>query len=120
MVESINLESKLDLINEYWDPKIVGELNGQYVKLAKFKGEFDMHHHANEDELFYVIKGVLEIELEDKTVIVRPGEFVTIPRGVDHKPIAREEVHVMLFEPASTKNTGNIINEKTKVDLDRI
>jgi len=120
MIDKVNIVDKLSLINEYWSPKIAGELNGQHVKLVKFKGEFTKHHHENEDELFLVIKGSFNMVLDDKTVEVNEGEYIIIPRGVDHKPVADEEVHVMLFEPASTLNTGNVKNEFTKEDLQQI
>jgi mannose-6-phosphate isomerase-like protein (cupin superfamily) len=112
-MEKVNLRQKLQLFTEYWNPKIVGELNGQYVKLVKLKGEFVWHHHEQEDELFYVIKGTLQMELRQRTVTIDEGEFFIVPRGVEHKPVAREEVHVMLFEPASTLNTGNVRSERT-------
>jgi len=108
------------LFSEHWSPKIVGELNGQHVKLAKFKGEFVFHQHENEDELFMVIKGKFRMEFRDKTVEVNEGEMLIVPRGIEHKPVAEEEVWVMLFEPASTLNTGNIINERTKTQLEII
>jgi len=117
----INLSEKFNLFNEHWSPKIVGELNGQQVKLAKFKGEFIFHKHENEDELFMVIKGKFSMEYSDKTVEVNEGEIVIVPRGVVHKPVAEEEVWVMLFEPASTLNTaGNIVDERTKTKLETI
>lgn len=119
-IEKVNLQSKLNTFNEYWNPKIVGELNNQLVKIAKFKGEFVMHKHEKEDELFYVINGKLFIELMDQTLELNAGEFVIIPKGVEHKPYAPEEVSVMLFEPASTLNTGNIENELTISDLNKI
>lgn len=111
---------KLAQINEYWNPHIAGELNGQYVKLAKLKGEFIWHKHDDEDELFYIISGQLTIELRDKNLILNEGEYVIIPRGIEHRPVACEEVHVMLFEPKSTLNTGNIENEMTRKDLNDI
>lgn len=120
MIEKVNIADKLSLINEHWSPKITGELNGQHVKLVKFKGEFTWHHHDNEDELFYVVKGKFRMELRDKSIDVNEGEFIIIPKGVEHKPVADEEVHVMLFEPASTLNTGNVKNEFTKEKLDVI
>lgn len=120
MINKVNIADKLSLINEYWSPKIVGELNGQHVKLVKFMGEFTKHHHENEDELFLVIKGSFKMVLDDKTIEVNEGEYIIIPRGVDHKPVADEEVHVMLFEPASTLNTGNVKNEFTKENLQQI
>ncbi len=119
-IKKVNLAEKLSLIDEHWSPKIVGALNGQFVKIVKFKGEFIMHRHEQEDELFYVIDGILFIELKDKVLELKTGEFVIIPKGVAHKPYAHEEVSVMLFEPASTLNTGDIENERTVSDLDRI
>ena len=119
-MDKINLREKFSLFNEYWNPKIIGELNGQQVKLAKFKGEFVFHQHENEDELFMVIKGKFRMEYRDKTVDINEGEIVIVPRGVEHKPVADEEVWVMLFEPASTLNTGNVVNEKTKTQLENI
>lgn len=119
-IKKVNLDSKLKSFNDYWSPKVVGELNNQLVKVAKFKGEFVMHHHDDEDELFYVIDGQLFIQLKDKTISLNRGEFVIIPKGVEHKPYAPEEVSVMLFEPDSTLNTGNIDNEMTVAELDKI
>jgi mannose-6-phosphate isomerase-like protein (cupin superfamily) len=119
-IEKVNVADKLTSFKEYWSPKIVGELNQQLVKVAKFKGDFVMHQHENEDELFYVITGSLYIELENKTLVLQAGEFAVIPKGVPHKPYAPEEVHVMLFEPAATLNTGNLINDRTVTDIDRI
>ena len=119
-MEKVNLQEKLKTFNEYWTPKIVGELNGQLVKIAKIKGEFVMHKHELEDELFYVIDGKLFIELKDKTLELDAGEFVIIPKGVEHKPYAPEEVNVMLFEPTSTLNTGNVKSELTVSDLESI
>ena len=119
-IEKVNLQEMLTLFSAYWSPKIVGELNGQYVKIAKFRGEFMMHKHLNEDELFYVIQGELFIELTDKTLHLKAGEFVIIPKGTDHKPYAPKEVSVMLFEPVSTLNTGEAKNHLTQPDLDRL
>lgn len=119
-MDKINLLEKFGLFNEHWSPKVVGELNGQEVKLAKFQGEFVWHHHENEDELFLVVKGSFEMEFRDKTVVLKEGEFLIVPRGVEHRPVAKEEVWVLLFEPASTLNTGNVINEKTKAELEKI
>ena len=116
----INIAQKLSQINEHWSPNIIGELNGQHVKLAKLKGEFVWHHHQIEDELFLVIEGNLKIEFRDKTVELAPGEFCIIPKGVEHKPIAEQEVSVLLFEPATTLNTGNKENHFTKRDLKKI
>lgn len=119
-ISKVNLQSKLKTFNEYWTPKIVGELNNQLVKIAKFKGEFVMHKHEQEDELFYVIEGKLFIELTNKTLELNSGEFVIIPKGVEHKPYAPEEVSVLLFEPAATLNTGNTKNDLTVSNLDKI
>jgi mannose-6-phosphate isomerase-like protein (cupin superfamily) len=119
-MEKINIQHKFSLFSEYWSPKIIGELNGQYVKLAKFKGEFVWHKHDNEDELFMVIKGNLIIEFRDRTETIVEHELIIVPRGVEHKPVAKEEVWVLLFEPSSTLNTGNISGELTKTMLDRI
>jgi len=112
-MEKINLQNKLSLFTEHWNPKIVGELNGQQVKLVKFKGPFLWHHHEHEDELFYVVKGNFDMELHDRTVNISAGEFIIVPHGIEHRPNAKEEVEVMLFEPASTLNTGNTDNDKT-------
>ena len=111
--DPVNLAQKLSEIQEFWAPRIAGKLNGQQVKLAKVKGEFVWHHHQNEDELFLVLKGVLSLELRDGTVTLSPGEFFIVPRGVEHRPVAREEVHLLMFEPESTLNTGNVRNERT-------
>lgn len=119
-IKKVNLQSKLQTFNEHWSPKIVGELNNQYVKIAKVQGDFVKHKHDNEDELFYVIDGTLFIELVDKTLELNPGEFVIIPKGVEHRPYAPNEVSIMLFEPTTTLNTGNTVNEKTVKKLDRI
>jgi mannose-6-phosphate isomerase-like protein (cupin superfamily) len=106
-IQVVNIQNKLSLIHEYWNPHIAGELNGQHVKLAKLQGEFVMHNHQDEDELFLVIYGELQIELENEILTIAPGEFVIIPKGINHKPICANEVGVLLFEPASTLNTGN-------------
>ena len=119
-MEKVNLAQKLLEISDSWNPRIAGALNGQHVKLVKFKGEFVWHHHEKEDELFYVIKGSFDMHLRDKIITVNQGEFLIVPRGVEHKPVANEEVEVMLFEPATTLNTGNIENELTKKELDSI
>src|SRR6476620_1651708 len=113
-MEKINLLQKLELVTEHWSPKIVGELNGQQVKLAKLKGEFVWHHHEEEDEAFIVMKGSFRMEFRDKVVELNEGEMIIVPRGVEHKPVAENEVWVMLFEPATTLNTGNLVNERTK------
>ncbi len=119
-MHAININEKFSLFSDYWAPKIVGELNGQQVKLAKFKGDFVWHKHDNEDELFMVIKGVLTIEFRDKTVVVNENEFIIVPKGVEHKPVAHEEVWVLLFEPEATLNTGNNLGELTQKVLDKI
>ena len=120
MINKVNLVEKFPHFSEYWSPKIVGELNGQHVKLAKFSGEFVWHKHDNEDEMFFVVEGTLIIEFRDKTVTLTKNEFVIVPKGVEHKPIAKNEVLVMLFEPATTLNTGDTENELTKHQLDWI
>ena len=120
-MEKINLSEKFSLINDYWNPRIAGELNGQQVKLVKFKGPFDWHHHESEDELFYVVKGSFDMHLRDKIITVNAGEFLIMPKGVEHKPVATEEVEIMLFEPATTLNTGNITDsELTRTELKKI
>ena len=119
-VEKVNVAQKFTLFNEYWVPYIVGELNDSYVKVDKLKGEFVWHKHEAEDELFLVTKGKLLIKLRDKDVWLDEGEFIIIPKGVEHKPVADEEVHVVLIEPKSTLNTGNVKNEKTVAELGRI
>jgi len=119
-MEKVNLAEKLNSIQDYWNPRIAGELNGQQVKLVKFHGPFDWHFHEQEDELFYVVKGWFNMEFRDKTVRLEEGEFLIVPHGVEHRPNAPEEVEVMLFEPAATLNTGNIISEKTRSTIDRI
>lgn len=116
----INIEQKLSLFSEQWKPKIVGELNGQYVKLVKFQGPFVWHHHDDEDEMFLVVKGRFRMEYRDHSEWIEESEFVIVPRGVEHKPVAEEETHVLLFEPMSTLNTGNVENERTVPELERI
>jgi len=116
----VNLSEKFSLFDSYWDPKIVGELNNQFVKLAKLKGEFVWHHHENEDELFMVVKGKLTIKLRDGEIELNAGEFYIIQKGVEHMPVAENEVHVLMFEPKSTVNTGNVDSEKTINDLEKI
>lgn len=119
-MQKVNLTEKLGLIAEQWVPRIVGELNGQQVKLAKLQGEFIWHHHEHEDELFLVIKGKLLMRLRDGDICINEGEFLIVPRGVEHQPVAEEEVHLLLFEPAGTLNTGNVRNERTVEDLDHV
>jgi mannose-6-phosphate isomerase-like protein (cupin superfamily) len=116
-MQKINLVEKFSLFTEHWSPQIAAELNGQHVKLVKFKGAFTWHHHEQEDELFYVVKGRFDMELRDKTITINEGEFIIVPKGVEHRPNAKEEVHVLLFEPATTLNTGNVENEFTKKEL---
>lgn len=110
-MEKVNLAEKFALITEHWRPKVVGELNGQEVKLVKFRGAFPWHHHEREDEMFLALRGSFWIEFRDRTVELTPGEFVIVPRGVEHRPIADEEVEVLLFEPAQLLNTGNVFDE---------
>jgi mannose-6-phosphate isomerase-like protein (cupin superfamily) len=112
-IRPVNLREKLSLFDSHWEPKIVGELNGQHVKLVKFQGEFVWHHHEHEDELFLVVKGRFTMEFRDRLVTIEEGEFLIVPRGVDHRPVAEQEVHVLLFEPATTLNTGNVVSERT-------
>ena len=119
-IARVSLVEKLNSFQDYWSPKIVGEVNESFVKLVKLKGEFVWHHHEAEDELFLVVKGSLLIRLRDRDLRVEEGEFVIIPRGVEHLPIAEEEVHVLLLEPKSTLNTGNVANERTVAGLDLI
>lgn len=119
-IKKVNLAEKLNTFTEHWSPKIIGALNGQLVKIAKVKGDFVMHKHDNEDELFYVIEGVLNIELKDKTIVLNAGEFVIIPKGIEHRPFAEEEAKILLFEPATTLNTGDQKNELTVEKLDEI
>ena len=138
-MEKINIKEKMALFDQYWQPHIAGELNGQYVKLGKFKGPFTWHHHENEDELFLVVKGRFRIEyrepatssanddesspqpdLEERAIWLEEGEMIIVPRGVEHRPVADEECHVVLFEPVSTVNTGNVEDEFTVKNLQRI
>jgi len=119
-MNKVNIAEKFSAFTEYWSPKIAGELNGQQVKLVKFKGPFIWHYHEHEDELFYVVKESFTMEFRDKNVEINEGEFIIVPKGVEHKPDAKDEVWIMLFEPASTLNTGNTENELTKKELDII
>lgn len=119
-MEKVNLTEKFSLFSDYFNPRIVGELNGQQVKLVKFKGAFTWHHHDMEDELFYVLKGSFDMQLREKTITVHAGEFLIIPQGTEHRPFAKEEVEIMLFEPAATLNTGNVENEMTKKNLEHL
>jgi mannose-6-phosphate isomerase-like protein (cupin superfamily) len=119
-MEKVNLAHKFSLFEDHWSPKIAGEINDSYLKLVKFKGEFVWHHHEAEDELFLVVKGRFLVKLRDRDIWLEEGEFVIVPRGVEHKPIAEEEALVLLLEPKSTLNTGNVRDEKTIADLERI
>jgi len=119
-MEKINLPEKFSQFKEQWSPKIVGELNGQMVKLVKFKGPFVWHHHDHEDELFYVVKGSFDMEFENNTVTINQGEFIIVPRGIEHRPNAKDECEVMLFEPGTTVNTGNVENERTLKKLQHL
>ncbi|MBK9270348.1 MAG: cupin domain-containing protein [Saprospiraceae bacterium] len=119
-MQKVNIGNKFSQFEEYWSPKIVGELNGQCVKIAKLKGEFVWHKHDNEDELFYILKGTLKIEFRDHSITLHENEIVIVPRGTEHKPVAENEVYLMLFEPASTLNTGDQKNEFTISQLDKI
>jgi mannose-6-phosphate isomerase-like protein (cupin superfamily) len=119
-IRKVNLRDKLALFTAQWDPKIVGELNGQHVKLVKFQGEFVWHHHEHEDELFLVVDGRFTMQFRDRNIALEPGEFLIVPRGVEHRPVAEQEVHVLLFEPATTLNTGNVVSERTVSEPARI
>ena len=119
-LKKINIAEKLDLFSDYFNPRIVGELNGQHVKLVKFSGEFVWHHHDNEDEMFLVINGAFTMELRDGDIHLEKGDFIIIPKGTEHRPVAAEEVHVMLFEPAGTLNTGNKQSDLTRNTLEVI
>jgi mannose-6-phosphate isomerase-like protein (cupin superfamily) len=116
-MDKVNLREKLALFAEHWHPKIVGELNGQQVKLVKLLGEFVWHHHEHEDELFLVVQGRFRMDFRDRAVWLEEGEFLIVPRGVEHRPVAEQEAHVLLFEPAATLNTGNVQNERTVTRL---
>ena len=127
-MDKINLEQKLSLIKDHWNPRIIGELNGQYLKLVKFKGPFTWHHHETEDEMFFVVKGRFRMEYregngasgEQRDVWINEGEFIIVPHGVEHRPVADEEAEVLLFEPATTLNTGNVRDEFTRPELERL
>ena len=120
MIKKINISQKLAQFNDHWNPRIIGELNKQHVKLAKIKGEFIWHKHDDEDEMFLVLKGTLKIEFRDRTETIQENEIIIVPKGVEHKPIAEEEVSIMLFEPATTINTGALENERTRKNLESI
>lgn len=120
MNDKVNLQEKFNLFSDHWSPKVVAELNGQAVKVVKFQGEFVWHHHDHEDEMFMVVQGRFRMEFRDRDVWIEAGEFIVVPRGVEHRPCAEEEVWVLLFEPASTLNTGNVQNERTVAELGRL
>jgi len=119
-MDKVNLREKLALFNSHWDPKIIGELNGQHVKLVKLQGEFVWHQHEGEDELFLVLHGGFDMHFRDRVVSLKEGELIIVPRGTEHRPVAQAEVHVLLFEPASTLNTGNLVTEHTVAQPQRI
>ncbi len=119
-MDKVNLAQKFSSFSDFWSPKVVGELNGQQVKLAKLEGEFVWHHHPDEDELFLVVRGSLALHLRERVIELGEGEFFIVPRGVEHKPVAAREAHVLFFEPASTLNTGNVTSERTVRVLDRL
>jgi mannose-6-phosphate isomerase-like protein (cupin superfamily) len=119
-MDKVNIADKFAKIAEYYKPRIAGELNGQQVKLVKVKGEFVFHHHDHEDEMFLVVKGRFRLEFLDRHEWIEEGEFIVVPRGVEHKPVADEECWIVLFEPASTLNTGNVVNERTVAQLERV
>ncbi|MFK5881033.1 MAG: cupin domain-containing protein [Sulfurospirillum sp.] len=119
-MKAVNLLEKFDLIDEYWSPRLLGELNNQAVKIAKLKGEFIWHHHEDEDEMFFVIEGSMTIKLKDKDIILNKNEFFIIPRGVEHKPVSEDEVLVMMFEPIGTINTGNVESNITIKEIEKL
>lgn len=119
-IEKVNIENKLSYFSDYWNPRIVGELNGQHVKLVKFQGDFVWHKHDDEDELFYVLNGEFKVEFRDKIVEIKENEFLIVPKGVEHRPVAEKEVSVMLFEPCTAVNTGDNPGNLTKENLERI
>ena len=119
-IDKVNLEAKFAKFSDHWSPKIAGELNDSYVKLVKLQGEFTWHHHDHEDELFLVISGTLIMQFRDRNVVVNPGEFIIVPKGVEHNPKAESECHIVLLEPKTTLNTGNVENERTVAELQRI
>jgi len=119
-MEKINIKEKLSLFNEYWSPRIIGEVNESYVKLAKFKGDFIWHSHENEDEMFYVLNGTLTIKFREKDIQIHEGECIVIQKGIEHMPVAEEEVQVMLIESKTTLNTGNVVNERTVENPEKV
>ena len=119
-IKKFSIQEKFELFTEHWSPKIVAELNGQHVKVAKLLGEFDWHQHPEEDELFWVMKGELEMHFRDQVILLSPGEVLVVPKGIEHRPVAQQEVHVVLFEPVSTINTGNEVTSRTRESLEWI
>jgi mannose-6-phosphate isomerase-like protein (cupin superfamily) len=119
-MQKINVREKLAMFSDHWNPRVVGELNGQHVKLAKFQGEFVWHDHAEEDEMFLVVRGSFRMDFRDRSVTLKEGEFIIVPRGVEHRPVAEQEVEVMLFEPAEIKHTGDVESELTVHEYERI
>ena len=119
-MNTINIAQKFSQFNESWSPKILGEVNESYVKAVKFQGEFLWHHHDHEDEMFLVVKGLLRMKFRDHEELVQAGEFIIVPRGIEHLPVAEQETHVLLFEPKTTLNTGNVVNERTLAELETI
>ena len=119
-MKTVNIAQKFSQFDEHWSPKILGEINESYVKAVRFQGEFVWHHHDNEDEMFLVVEGRMRMKFRDHEEVVSPGEFIIVPRGVEHLPVADEEAQVLLFEPKSTLNTGNVTNERTLPQLERI
>jgi mannose-6-phosphate isomerase-like protein (cupin superfamily) len=119
-MNTVNLKEKFSLFSDHWRPRIIGEVNDCYLKAVKVKGDFVWHHHENEDELFLVVKGTLRMKFRDHEAVIKEGEFITVPRGVEHCPVADEETHIVLIEPKSTLNTGNVTNERTVAELERI
>jgi len=119
-IDKINIADKLSSFSDHWNPRILAGLNGQHIKVVKMLGPFVWHHHEHEDEMFLVLKGVLTMEFRGKTIDVAEGEFIIVPKRVEHRPVAAREVEVLLFEPDSTRNTGNLVNERTKINLEKI
>ncbi len=119
-MNTVNLKTKFNLFSDHWKPRIIGEVNECYLKAVKVKGDFVWHHHENEDELFLVVKGTLRMKFRDHEAVIKEGEFIIVPRGVEHCPVADEETHIVLIEPKSTLNTGNVTNERTVAELERI
>lgn len=120
IIDKVSIPTKLAQFSDYWNPRIVGELNNQHVKIVKFKGEFIWHHHEQEDELFLVLEGEFDMEFRDKTIHLKKDDFIIVPKGVEHRPVALGEVSVLLFEPATTLNTGNKIGDLTQSNLERL